>query len=166
MTKKRGRPSGLSAFSKREKEIIYKCCELWGATDKQIAELCKVTEQTVNNWKLQDPDFFESLKNAKQLADARVERSLYERAIGYACPDTYFANNRGEIIATEYTKHYPPDTTAGIFWLKNRQPEVWRDQRNIEHSGKVDTTPVLYVVDQIIDADESDSDTEGSESIH
>lgn len=106
----------------------YKLC-LLGATDKQLADFFGVSERTVNTWKRQYPDFLRSLKEGKREADAKVAESLYHRAIGYECKATKFATFNGKITDTkDYIEHYPPDPTSIIFWLKNREPALWRDK--------------------------------------
>lgn len=130
--KKRGRPSKFDKIDMHVVEVLAK----EGYTDEQFAKLFRITHQTWNNWKKQHPDFFESLKDWKKQADAKVEKSLFERATGYSHTDTKFATHEGFITdSREYTKHYPPDSTAAIFWLKNRQPDEWRDKSEIEHKG-------------------------------
>jgi predicted transcriptional regulator len=105
---------------------------LLGATDAQIADALGVTEQTVNNWKKAHPSFFESLKIGKDEADAKVADSLYQRARGYEHEeDKIFCNASGEVTTVRTVKHYPPDTTACIFWLKNRQTARWRDRHEL-----------------------------------
>ena len=101
-----------------------------------MADFFDVTEQTWNNWKKQHEAFFESLKDWKAEADHKVERGLYERATGYEHPDVHISNYQGEITITDIVKHYPPDTTACIFWLKNRAPNEWRDRKEHEITGK------------------------------
>lgn len=113
-----------------------KLCSRYGYTDKQLADFFEVAEQTINNWKKKFPEFFESLKDSKAIADDRVEKSLYERALGYSCPDHKVFNNGGEPLVVPITKNYPPDTTAAIFWLKNRRPARWRDNPEPKHEGK------------------------------
>ena len=103
-----------------------------GGNDKDIAEICNVTEQTVNNWKSQNPQFFESLKDWKEQADKEVEKSLYKRAMGYSHKEDKIFNDQGKPLVVPTIKHYPPDSTSMIFWLKNRQPAKWRDKQ--EHS--------------------------------
>ena len=127
--KKRGRKSEYRIeFS----DQALKLC-LLGATDKELAEFFSVSEQTLNKWKKDYPEFFESLKKGKNIADANVASRLYNRAIGYDCKATKFATSEGRITdSKEYIEHYPPDTTAAIFWLKNRQPEKWRDRKEID----------------------------------
>lgn len=112
-----------------------------GATDKQIGDFFEVTEQTINNWKIAHPEFFESLKLSKEQLDSRVVRSLYERAMGYSHEEEKVFNNQGEILTHDTVKHYPPDPTAMIFWLKNRQPDQWRDKREITGADGKDLIP-------------------------
>lgn len=127
---KGGRPT---LYKPEYVEQAKKLC-LLGATDRELADFFKVSEQTLNSWKTQHPEFLESLKVGKEQADQRVERSLYQRALGYSHPDVHVSNFQGLVTLTPIIKHYPPETTAGIFWLKNRKPEEWRDR--IEHTGK------------------------------
>ena len=116
-------------------EQAYKLC-LLGATDKEMADFFDVCEDTINEWKKLHFEFSESIKRGKKLADAEIASKLYHRAKGYAHPDYVTASNMGVITdIKEVTKHYPPDTTAAIFWLKNRQPHLWRDKQEVEQSG-------------------------------
>lgn len=109
-----------------------KLCKL-GATDKELGDFFDVSEQTINNWKNEHPEFFESIKKGKVLADAEVADKLFKRATGYSHRAVKIFNNQGEVIVEPYIEHYPPDTTAAIFWLKNRQPKNWRDKQEVEH---------------------------------
>lgn len=104
-----------------------------GLTDVQIAAFFGVDKATLNNWKKQFPLFFDSLKTGKQMADAKVEAALFQRAVGYSVPDVHISSYEGVVTLTPIIKHYPPDTTAQIFWLKNRKPKVWRDKQDINH---------------------------------
>lgn len=108
-------------------EQAEKLCKL-GATDKEIADFFDVTEQTINNWKTEHPEFFESIKKGKTLADAEVADKLYKRATGYEHPDVDIKVIEGQIVQTKLVKHYPPDTAAAIFWLKNRRGKVKSDE--------------------------------------
>lgn len=124
-----GRPT---KFSPEYVHQVEKLCKL-GATDDGLAEFFEVTVSTINLWKQKHPEFSESLKRGKITADSAVAASLYKRAVGYSHPAVKIFNNQGEPLVVDYTEHYPPDTTACIFWLKNRQPQLWRDR--IEQSG-------------------------------
>jgi hypothetical protein len=121
-----GRPS---AFKEEFIEQAEKLCRL-GATDVEMADFFGVTEQTLNNWKKTHPEFFESLKRGKLEADANVADRLYKRAMGYTHEAVkIFANpTTGDEKLVPFVEHYAPDTTACIFWLKNRQPDKWRDK--------------------------------------
>jgi len=128
-----GRPT---KYDVKYNEQVYKLC-LLGATDIELADFFEVSESTINLWKLEYPDFSESIKRGKETADATVAESLYKRANGYEHPDVDIKMYEGQIIQTELIKHYPPDTTAAIFWLKNRKSTQWRDKQEIEHSGNI-----------------------------
>jgi hypothetical protein len=108
-----------------------------GCTDREVAEFFDVHETTLRNWSAEHPEFFMALKLGKAAADDRVEQSLYRRALGYSHDSVKILQNNGEPVIVPYVEHYPPDTTAGIFWLKNRRPDKWRDVKAVEHSGAV-----------------------------
>jgi hypothetical protein len=136
----RGQPS---AYRPEFVDQARKLCHL-GATDAELADFFGVTEMTVNNWKKAHPEFAVALLEAKSEADAKVVHALYRRALGYEHPAVKIAADpkTGDHIAVPYIEHYPPDTTACIFWLKNRQKRDWRDKQEVEHSGDL---PVLVV---------------------
>jgi transposase-like protein len=129
---KGGRPS---SYQPAYAEQAVKLARM-GATDAQMADFFGVTEKTLNNWKRQHPEFFQSLKDGKVLADAEIAHSLFHRAKGYEHDDLDLRVVGGKLRKTKIRKHYPPDTTAAIFWLKNRQPEKWRDVTKTEVTGK------------------------------
>ncbi len=123
-------------YKKEYDELAYNYC-LLGAVDATLAEFFGVTETTINNWKIAHPNFFESIKRGRVHADAKVAASLFGRATGYSHQEEKVFNNQGEIITHQTIKHYAPDPTSMIFWLKNRQPELWRDKQEVEQSGGV-----------------------------
>lgn len=122
-------------------EQAAKLCRL-GATDADMAEFFGVSESTINNWKNDHAEFLEALKSGKVEADATVADRLYQRAIGFQHEDVKVFLHEGEPVIVPLVKHYAPDTTAAIFWLKNRRPDLWRDKQDIEHLGEL---PVLVV---------------------
>jgi hypothetical protein len=126
-----GRPTD---YKKEYETQVYKLC-LLGATDVEIADFFGIRESTLNNWKKKHPQFMESIKKGKDMADATVSESLYKRANGYSHKDTDIRVIDEKVVKTPLTKHYPPDTAAAIFWLKNRQSKKWRDKINHEHEG-------------------------------
>jgi hypothetical protein len=119
-----GRPTDYKEEYNAQAE---KLCKL-GATDKELADFFEVVESTINEWKLKHPEFSESIKAGKILADSEVAEKLFKRATGYSHEDVDIKVIDGQIVTTDLVKHYPPDTTAAIFWLKNRQKEKWRDK--------------------------------------
>lgn len=121
---KTGRPT---KYKEEYAEQARKLCDL-GATDRQLCDFFKVAESTLNLWKLNNPSFSESLKLGKDIPDDNVKRSLYDRATGYTCLESKHHVVNGELIETMVEKHYPPDPTSMIFWLKNRKPEEFRDK--------------------------------------
>ncbi|EBO9197339.1 terminase [Salmonella enterica] len=117
-------------------EQARKLC-LLGYTDAELADFFEVSESTINKWKLDYPKFSESIKKGKEYADGNVADRLYQRAMGYVAPDVDIKVIENQIVETPLEKHYPPDTTAAIFWLKNRQRDKWRDKQEVEHTGEV-----------------------------
>ena len=130
--------SGRKTSFKQEYIQLAENYALLGATDAEIAEFFSVSEQTLNSWKKKFPQFLESLKKGKAVADSNVASKLYNRAIGYDCKATKIVTYEGKVTdQVEYVEHYPPDTTADIFWLKNRQPGKWRDKKEVENQVKL-----------------------------
>jgi len=117
-----GRPSSF----RPEYVKLAKQFALLGATDKQMASFFEVSEQTLNEWKKKHPEFLESLKEGKIIADSMVASSLFHRALGYSHDEDDIRVVGGEIAITPTKKHYPPDTTACIYWLNNRQRQAWK----------------------------------------
>lgn len=124
---------------------------LLGATDVEVADFFGVSESTLYLWKHEHPEFSEALKVGKESADQRVVQSLYRRALGYSHDAVKIAVNAdGKVTEVPYVERYPPDTTAAIFWLKNRKPDQWRDVKAQEISapggGPIQTERVERVI--------------------
>lgn len=134
-----GRPT---KYDPKINRSVERLC-LLGATDKQIADFLEISEATLNNWKQAHPGFLESIKRGKEEADSKVANALYKRALGFEHPEVHIAVHRGHVIQTKIKKKYPPETIAAIFWLKNRQPDQWKDKQIIKHEDLPD--PVVNV---------------------
>lgn len=132
-------------YKKDYADLALKFCKL-GATDKDLASAFEVSEQTINAWKDRHPEFLESLKAGKGMADAEVASKLFHRATGYEHPEDDIRVVDHEIVITPMIKHYAPDTTAAIFWLKNRRPDLWRDKVEQVHSGEVTFTKIVRTI--------------------
>ena len=113
-----------------------KLCQL-GATDEEVAAFFDISARTLYRWQAEHPELCQALKIGKVEADERVKRSLYHRAVGYTFASEKVFQYQGVIVRADTTEHVPPDTTAAIFWLKNRDPENWRDVSRQEHTGNV-----------------------------
>ncbi|WP_367450280.1 helix-turn-helix domain-containing protein [Snodgrassella alvi] len=130
-------------------EQARKLC-LLGFTDKQLAVFFDVNESTINRWKQKYPEFCKSIKSGKVVADAQVTESLFNRATGIEVTEVEVRDDGKKKVKRVTKRPIPPDTTAQIFWLKNRQPELWRDKPTVENSAQ-EAVPVQIVV-QTVDA--------------
>lgn len=126
--RKVGRPSAYEAGYSADFPELGRKLSLLGLTDKQMAEVFGVAESTLYLWKTKHESFSEALKAGKQVADADVADRLLQRAMGYEHDEVDIRVVDKEIVQTPIRKFYPPDTTAAIFWLKNRQRDQWRDK--------------------------------------
>lgn len=143
-----GRPT---KYKEEYNEKVEKLCKL-GATDKEIADFFEVDEATINRWKIEHPEFCESIKKGKVIADTNVSQKLYQRAMGYSYDEVHYEKINVDVDKVEetdnedlkmevykkklITKEVVPDTTAQIFWLKNRQRKYWRDKQEMGFTDK------------------------------
>lgn len=129
--------------------------EAWarnGLTDEQIAANMGITRSTLNEWKKKYSDISDTLKRGKDIVDIQVENALLKRALGYTYiettqeqvddydPHTGLKTGSHMEVTKTVTKEVQPDTTAQIFWLKNRKPDTWRDKRDVGIEGTLNTT--------------------------
>jgi hypothetical protein len=115
-------------YKEEYNDLAFKFC-LMGATDAKLAEFFEVTEKTINNWKIEHPKFLQSIKKGKYEADAEVVNSLFGRANGYEYTEVRDEVSEQGVKKVTTKKQMAADTTAAIFWLKNRQPQQWRDKQ-------------------------------------
>ena len=109
-----------------------------GLVDKQIAANIGVSERTFTNWKSKYPSISSVLKKGKEVVDRQVENTLLRRALGYEYEEVKEKFEYGEITERTVTKkEVVPDTTAQIFWLKNRKPDKWRDKPDYEDTSAI-----------------------------
>lgn len=138
--KKTGRPSSYdAAYCEQARQLC-----LLGATDAEMAEFFAISEVTLNAWKKQHPEFLKSLKSGKVVADTGIADRLHQRAFGFeyekAVPiklkeviylDGKRVKETERVEVVMVHEVVPPDTTACIFWLKNRRPADWRDRHEL-----------------------------------
>lgn len=129
-----GRPT---KFKPEFVKLVKDYTEL-GATIDQIARFLGVDQLTIHRWMDSKPEFCKAIKETKELADYKVEKSLYTRAMGFVKKSKRI-DGKGDVIELK-EEQVPPDTAAAFIWLKNRKPKEWRDKQEIEHSGEVGVT--------------------------
>lgn len=122
--------------------ILAKWMTRCGLTDEMVAQEFGVSRMTIHNWRKKYPEFAEAMIEGKELADARVEDSLYRRAIGYdykEIHEEYSEGEDGQVYGRKVKvvdKHVMPDVQAAIYWLTNRQPDRWKARQQLEVMGK------------------------------
>lgn len=133
-----------------------------GLTDEQIAHNIGITTTTLYDWKKKYPQFAEAVKRGKEVVDIMVENALLKSALGYSYDEVVksivWNPEKKDFDYTETkrtTKEVQPNPTALIFWLKNRQPEQWRDKKNIDAAVEVknpfegiDTADIKKLIDE------------------
>ena len=123
-----------------------------GLTDEQIAEKIGIHRDTLNEWKKKYPDISDTLKKGKEVVDLQVENALLKRALGYEYEEISKKYESGTLTEKKVTiKQVIPDTTAQIFWLKNRRPDKWKDKQDVQVSGelKAEKTKIDDLIKQI-----------------
>src|SRR5262245_49088275 len=104
-----------------------------GATIAELAEMFGVARWSIHRWMAQHDQFRAAIKVGREVADERVEFSLYERAVGYSYNAVKIMQHEGDVIVEPYVEHCPPDVNAARIWLHNRKPDTWRDKVEVEH---------------------------------
>jgi hypothetical protein len=116
-----------------------------GLTEEQIANNIGISRSTLSEWKKRFPDITDTLKRGKEVIDRMVENALLKSALGYDYEEDGMTKD-GDVVSLRKVAH--PNTTALIFWLKNRKPEQWRDKQNIEHSGEIKQVVIVDDLDE------------------
>lgn len=122
-----------------------------GLTDEQIADNIGISRSTLNSWKDKYQDISDTLKRGKEVVDRQVENSLFERALGgtrevrktFKVKEKYYDDHgklceKEKLVQATDEVYIPGDTTAQIFWLKNRKPDKWRDKQEYEDRTAID----------------------------
>src|SRR5699024_6269537 len=145
--KKKKRVGQIGKYGEWITEDGLKRIESWardGLTEKDIAEKkIGVTERTFTNWKKKYPSIVSSLKRGKRPVDMEVESQLLKNAMGFEYEETEtYIDERADGTqirkVKKVKKFMKPDTTAQIFWLKNRKPNYWRDKQDLTHEGEIE----------------------------
>ena len=150
-----GRPKGMTGLGSKYKPEFAKQAHFLcsrGATDDILADAFSVNVSTIRDWQSSYEDFGNAVRQGKaEIFDPLVERALAQRALGYSVDVVEIKYVGKEAMRREdiVRKHYPPDTTACIFWLKNRQPGKWRDVYDHNHSGELENKTATELFEDI-----------------
>ena len=146
--------------SVKDKLDLVECWARDGLTDEQIANNLGIGYTTFKDYKKRYPSFSTALKKGKEVVDYEVENALLKRALGYSYEEKTIEKlwneskeEYEEVVTKRVRKEVVPDTTAQIFWLKNRKPNKWRDKQIMEH----DTSKVEQLLSKLKEEAENDS---------
>ena len=124
-------PGGRPTVYKPENAEIARIACMLGATNTLLAERFEVSRSTIDNWIASILDFSDAVRKGRDAADVTVVSALYARAIGLQHKMTRVFCHDGKPITVDYAVELPPDVRACIFWLRNRRPQQWREDRPI-----------------------------------
>ena len=127
---------------------------LKGATDQELAEAFGVSKRTILRWKNEHPSFAEAYQRGKDVADAKVKKALYQRAIGYEViekestvdVDPKTGESKPVRVKT-ITKQIAPDTMAIMYWLNNRSKGEFAQRQEVTLGGEVKTSPMANLTE-------------------
>ena len=127
---------------------------LKGATDQELAEAFGVSKRTILRWKNEHPSFAEAHQRGKDVADAKVKKALYQRAIGYEViekestvdVDPKTGESKPVRVKT-ITKQIAPDTMAIMYWLNNRSKGEFAQRQEVTLGGEVKTSPMANLTE-------------------
>lgn len=119
----------INEWLERDKLILLEGWARDGLTDEQIAKNIGISRASLYEWKKKEVDIFDALKKGKEVIDFEVENALLKKALGYTITlNKQKVTKNGDVVDITEEVHVPPDTTAQIFWLKNRKKEQWREK--------------------------------------
>ena len=157
-SKEVGRPT---EYKEEYADQAYKLTML-GFIDAELASFFEVSERTINNWKQAYPEFFQSIKKGKEIADVEVVMALRKRAIGYSYEEVKVEESDQGKKVTKVNKEVAGDVGAQVFWLRNRRPDKWSNNP-IPDEGSTVATPVKIEI-EVKDARKYEADSECSSS--
>ena len=123
----------IDEWLEQDKLILLEGWARNGLTEEQIAKNMGISVKTLYNWKTDNLPILQALKKGKEVVDIEVENALLKRALGYEYDEVTYENG---VETKRVTKQVVPDTTAQIFWLKNRRKQQWRDKVEVETNGE------------------------------
>ena len=116
---------------------------LLGLLDKDLADAFDITYNTLYKWRLKSTAFDRAITEGRMMASAKVAEAVYTRAIGFEKTVQEVKNSGGQAVVMEYTKYFPPNITAAMYWLNNRDKKRWGSVKKhtidgvIKHEGLI-----------------------------
>ena len=141
----------------KDKLILVEAWARNGLTDEQISKNLGIAYSTFREYVKKYSALSAALKRGKEIVDVEVENALLKRALGYKYDEVTKEliedkeTGISELKVTKVvTKEVIPDTTAQIFWLKNRKPEEWRDKKEVKHDGNINNPYESLTKEQLL----------------
>lgn len=151
----------VSKYDNQFHPVIVRWMVRAGLNDEEIARELSLHRSTLYRWKDKYPEFAQAFAETKPFIDALVEDALLKRALGYQYTETEIrTDEQGRTMEKTVTRQVVPDVTAQIFWLKNRQPERWRDKQDVNVKAEVTNRHEYEITQRLI------TDPEGIDLAH
>ena len=142
------RVAKIDEWLEKDKLLLLEGWSRDGLTNEQIANNIGINVKTLYDWKNKKSDICNALKKGKEVVDIEVENALLKKALGYTIMlRKQKVTKDGDVIDIEEEVHIPPDTTAQIFWLKNRKPKNWKDKQNSENASDDVNNRIIKISD-------------------
>lgn len=134
-------PDASPAVCKRIKEFA-----LLSATNEEIAAFIGVSLSTFETWLVEKPQVKAALRKGKEMADVRVAGAMHRRAVGFSAKAQKVVTIKGEAHIVDIVEHYPPDVSAGKFWLTNRRAGNWKDRSTPDAGQALDLAALVQAL--------------------
>ena len=138
------RVAKINEWLEQDKLLLLEGWSRDGLTNEQIAKNIGINVKTLYDWKNKESNISNALKKGKEVVDIEVENALLKRALGYKYDEVTYENG---VETKRVTKEVQPDTTAQIFWLKNRKPKNWKDKQNNENTSDDVNNRIIKISD-------------------
>ena len=96
-----------------------------------IAAHLGVSMAAFMEWTKVYPELNSALNSERLAADEQVASALFNKAVGFKRKAVKAMQHNGQVVLAEYEEQVAPDTAAAFIWLKNRQPELWKDRHEV-----------------------------------
>ncbi len=136
--------------------VAKKMCEL-GATDDDICQALNIAKSTYYKWKLEHQEFSDAIVVGQSPANNRVKMALYRRAVGYERQSEKIFQFQGEEVRIPFTEVIEPDVRAAEIWLRNKMPEEFRANPEVENKTVIQNIMPVPTADSADDWEQAAS---------